>query len=72
STFAYVLLDGIRQLALAGTEWSNTRADTIRLRLIKTAARVRLTARRVVFHFASSYPFQSMFDRAMERLCNTS
>ena len=72
STFAYVLVDGIRRLALAGTEWSNIRADTIRLRLIKIAARVRLTARRVVFHLASGCPFQSMFNRAMERLCNTS
>ena len=72
STFAYVLIDGLRRMALAGTEWANARADTIRLRLIKIAARVRVTARRVVFHLASGCPFHSMFNRVMERLWNTS
>lgn len=72
STFSYVLIDGVRRLGLAGTEWANARADTIRLRLIKVAARVRVTARRVVYHLSSSCPYESMFRRVMERLCDTS
>ena len=34
---------------------------TIRLKLFKVAARVVVTVRRVVFHLASSYPYQAMF-----------
>jgi hypothetical protein len=72
STFAYVLVDGLRRLALRGTDWSRARCDTIRLRLIKIAARVRITARRVVYHLASNCPSESIFRQAMERLCDSS
>jgi Transposase DDE domain group 1 len=34
---------------------------TIRLKLFKVAARVVVTARRVVFHLSSSYPYQAVF-----------
>ena len=34
---------------------------TIRLKLFKVAARVVVTARRVVFHLSSSYPYQTIF-----------
>ena len=34
---------------------------TIRLKLFKVAARVVVTARRVVFHLSSSYPYQAIF-----------
>lgn len=72
STFAYVLLDGLRRLALAGTEWATARCDTIRLRLIKIAARVVISARRVVYHLASGCPYQAMFHLAMSRLSDSS
>lgn len=72
STFSYVLVDGLRRLALSGTEWATARCDTIRLRLIKIAARVVVSARRVVYHLSSNCPYQSMFRHAMERLCNSS
>ena len=36
-----------------------TQVGTIRLKLFKVAARVVVSARRVVFHLASSYPYQS-------------
>ena len=72
STFAYMLIDGVRRLALAGTEWACARADTIRLRLLKVAARVRITARRVVYHLSSSCPYERIFREVMDRLCDTS
>jgi len=72
STFAYVLLDGVRRLALAGTEWANARVDTIRLKLIKIAARVRVTARRITCHLASNCPSQAFFRDVFRRLCNSS
>ena len=71
SSFAYVLLDGIRRLALSGTKQSRWRVDTIRLRLLKIAARVRVTCRRVVFHLASHCPSQAVFESALSRLCRT-
>lgn len=72
STFAYVLLEGVRRIALSGTEWANARVDTIRLALIKIAARVRMTARRVVFHLASGCPYQALFRHVFARFCDTS
>jgi hypothetical protein len=41
---------------------------TIRLRLLKVAARVVVSARRVVFHLASSYPLQELFRSVLERI----
>lgn len=71
STFAYTLLDGVRRLGLIGTEWAAARVDTIRLKLIKIAARVRVTARRVVYHLASSCPAESLFRQVLSRLCDS-
>ena len=41
---------------------------TLRLKLFKVAARVVLSARRVVFHLASSYPYQELFVAVFQRL----
>ena len=41
---------------------------TIRLKLFKVAARVVVSARRVVFHLASSYPYQAVFRAAYARV----
>ena len=71
SSFAYVLLDGIRRLGLSGTKQSRWRVDTIRLRLLKIAARVRVTCRRVVFHLASHCPSKAVFENVLSRLCRT-
>jgi hypothetical protein len=68
SAFAYVLVDGIRRLALEGTEAARWQANTIRLRLFKIAARVSVTCRRVVFHLASSCPYAALFELACSRL----
>jgi hypothetical protein len=71
SSFAYVLVDGIRRLALQGTKQARARVDTIRLRLLKIAARVRVTARRVVIHLCSHCPSAVLFDEVMGRLCRS-
>lgn len=72
SSFAYVLLDGIRRLALKGTKAARWRVDTIRLKLIKVAARVVVSARRVVFHLCSNCPYKSEFSHVTECFCDTS
>ena len=66
SSAAYVLVQALRRTALAGTELAQAQVGTIRLKLFKVAARVVVTARRVVFHLASSYPYQEVF-RAVSR-----
>jgi hypothetical protein len=71
SSFAYVLIDGLRRLGLRGTKHARLRVDTIRLRLLKIAARVRVTCRRVVFHLASHCPSQAMFEQVLVRLCRS-
>lgn len=68
SSFAYALVDGLRRLGLRGGEHARLRVDTIRLRLFKIAARVRVTARRVVFHLSSHCPSADLFDRVLLRL----
>lgn len=71
SSFAYVLVDGLRRLGLSGTKEARLRVDTIRLRLFKIAARVRVTCRRVVLHLATHCPSRELYDRVMIRLCRS-
>ena len=71
SSLAYVLVDGLRRLGLTGTEQSRLRVDTIRLRLLKIAARVRVTCRRVVFHLSSHCPTKPLFEQVLLRLCRS-
>src|SRR2546426_7651227 len=47
SSLAYVLIHALRRIGLRGTEWAEAQAETIRLKLLKIAARVRVTARRI-------------------------
>jgi hypothetical protein len=68
SSAAYVLVQALRRTALVGTELARAQVGTIRLRLFKVAARVVVSARRVVFHLASSYPDQGVFRVVSERL----
>jgi hypothetical protein len=64
SALAYVLLHGLRRLGLQGTEWARAQAPTLRLRLLKIAARIRITTRKVWISLASSYPLQRVFAHA--------
>jgi len=68
SSLAYVLVEALRRLGLAGTEWAQAQADTIRLRLLKIAAQVRITARRIWVRYSSAYPWQNMFAAAWTAL----
>jgi hypothetical protein len=68
SSAAYVLMQALRREALSGTELARAQVGTIRLKLLKVAARVAVTARRVVFHLASGYPYRAVYREAFERL----
>lgn len=71
SSMAYLLISAIRRLALVGTDMAKAQCDTIRLRLLKIGARLRVTARRVWVHMASSCPAAEIFMQAWHRLRTT-
>ena len=68
STFAYVLMDALRRDYLKGTDLEKAQCDTIRLKLFKVAARVRVTVRCVWLHLSSSYPYQGLLQTLSSRL----
>src|SRR5262245_59116230 len=68
SSVAYVLMNEMRRLGLAGTEMEQAQCSTIRLKLLKIGAQVQVTVRRVVVRLASSYPFQELFLAIYHRL----
>jgi hypothetical protein len=68
SAFAYVLLHHLRTAHLAETELAPAQVDRLRLTLLKIAARVRVSARRVIFHLSSNCPYQSLFRTAAASL----
>ena len=68
SSAAYVLLVALRQYGLKGTSLQQARCDTIRLKLLKIGAVVRVTVRRVGFALAESYPYQSLFAQVFQNL----
>ncbi len=68
SSVAYMLLNELRRLGLAGTELARARCDTIRTKLLKIGAQVRVTVRRVWVHWASSYPYAALFTQILRQL----
>ena len=68
SAFAYVLLNTIRRVALAGTELARAYVGTIRLKLLKIGAVVLRNTRRVQLLFSSAHPHQDLFFIAAARL----
>lgn len=68
SSAAYVLLQAIRQKGLQGTVLEKARCDTIRLKLLKIGAVVRVSVRRVWFSLAQSCPYQQVFAQVFENL----
>jgi hypothetical protein len=68
SAFAYLLLERLRTQGLAGTELERATAGSLRLKLLKVAAQVRVSVRRVYVQLSSSYPLQSLFRLCQARL----
>jgi len=68
SSAAYVLIQALRQQGLQETPLAKAQCDTIRLKLFKIGALIRVTVRRVWFALAESYPYQAVFAQAFENL----
>jgi hypothetical protein len=65
ATFGYLLLERVRTLGLAGTDLARATVGSVRLKLLKVAAQVRVSVRRVYVQLSSAYPLQELF-----RLCH--
>lgn len=68
SSFAYVLIEALRRLALQGTDLANATVGSIRLKLLKIGAVIRLSVRRVKVAMSSAFPHQVLFDHAFHAL----
>src|SRR6266516_201556 len=68
TTFAYLLMERLRALTLQGTELAQATAGTIRERLLKVAAAVNVSVRRVYVQFCSAFPMQEVFALCLKRL----
>jgi hypothetical protein len=68
SAMAYLLMCGLRRLGLQATELATAQAVTIRLRLLKIGALVRVTVRRVWISLPRSYPWPGLFQRVHRAL----
>jgi hypothetical protein len=61
SALAYLLVCGLRRLGLKATELATAQAATIRLRLFKIGALIRVTVRRICISLPRSYPWSDLF-----------
>ena len=68
SSVAYALLEALRRLGLEGSEMARCYCGTIRTRLLKIGASVRVTVRRIWLSLASSHPAEPVFAHAYDRL----
>lgn len=68
SSVAYVLMNLLRHFGLRGTELEHAQAGTIRLKLLKLGALVRVSVRRVVLSLSAAAPVREVFHRIAQLL----
>jgi hypothetical protein len=68
SSIGYLLLEAFRRWGLNGTAMARAQCQTIRLKLLKIGALVRVTVRKAWVSFSSGYPDQALFARVFQQL----
>ena len=68
SAMGYVLFSGLRRLGLKATELAQAQVSTIRTKLLKIGAQIRVTVRKVWVSMASSYPWQGLYRQVWTNL----
>ena len=68
SSTAYVLMQTLRRVALPGTELAKAQCGTIRLKLLKIGAQVRVTVRKVWISLSGAYPYAALFTDVLATL----
>jgi hypothetical protein len=68
SAMAYLLMSGLRRLGLKATALAQAQVSTIRTKLLKIGAQIRVTVRKVWVSMASSYPWQDLYQQVWTNL----
>jgi hypothetical protein len=68
SSAAYILMQALRRLGLRGTQMATAQCNTIRLKLLKLGAQVKVTVRKVWISLAGGYPYVDIFYQAFRNL----
>ena len=68
SSFAYLFFVLLREGAFGETDWRRSQAHTLRLKLLKVSATVKVTSRRVWVRLPSAYPYWNIWQYAAEKL----
>lgn len=68
SSCAYILMQALRLQALAHTELADAQFGTIRTKLLKLGAQVRISMRRILVAFGSAAPIKTLFEIAYRQL----
>lgn len=68
SSIAYILLNELRRVGLAGTKLAHAYVGTIRLRLLKVATVVTVSVRRIRLAFSSVFPMWQVFRQALDKI----
>ena len=68
SSFAYGLMQALRRLGLAGTEMAKAQCQTIRLKLLKIGAQIRITVRKVWISLSTGHPGAALFEAVYRNL----
>ena len=68
ANLGYVLMQALRRLGAHGTELARAQCGTLRLKLLKTAARVYISTRRVRLAFSETSPWSTVFVQVLENL----
>ena len=71
STLAYLLVNQLRRVALFGTELARATCGSIREKLFKIGAVVRVSVRRVAVSLSAACPWQRLFEQAAARLAGS-
>lgn len=68
SSIAYVLMQALRRLGLRNTEYARAQCHTIRIKLLKIGAAVKITFRKIWISLSGSYPYSDLFNRVYANL----
>ena len=68
SSFAYVLMHGLRRMGLQGIQHARAQCTTIRLKLLKIGARIKITVRKVWLSFSQVYPYANDFAQILSNI----
>lgn len=63
-----MLMNELRRVGLKGTGYAHAQCDTIRNKLLKIGGLIKISVRRIWFHFSSAYPYKALLLKIIENL----